>query len=163
MKTRLSVAAVLLVLSLVISGTALAARGGCCAAGEGPAVMNELTPEQKQQVLSLRTDFMKKQEAVRSEMAKKRIEMMELASKDKPDEQAIEKKRQEMWAVQDNMRNERRAMGTKFRAILTPEQRQKMAPIGTGMGMGFGSGGPGGCAGQGGRGCGGCGMGSSSL
>ncbi len=60
MKIRLSVAAVLLVLSLVISGTALAARGGCCATGEGPAIINELTPEQKQQALSLRNRFHKK-------------------------------------------------------------------------------------------------------
>ncbi|MBI5248108.1 MAG: periplasmic heavy metal sensor, partial [Desulfomonile tiedjei] len=102
MKTRLSVAALSLVLLLALSGTALAARGGCCGGGDGPAIMNELTPEQKQQVSSLRLEFMKKQEAARSEMAKKRIELMELASKDKADEQVIEKKRQEMWALQDN-------------------------------------------------------------
>jgi Spy/CpxP family protein refolding chaperone len=113
----------------------------------------------------MRTEFMKKQEAVRSQMAQKRIELLELASKDKPDEQAIEKKRQEMWALQDQARDERRAMGTKFRALLTPEQRQKLGPVGMGMGFGRGAGGCGfgaGCGGGAGRGCGGPGF-SSTL
>jgi Spy/CpxP family protein refolding chaperone len=171
MKTKVSVAIVSLLFVLSLSGVAFAARGGCCAGAGGPAILDELSPEQKQQVLSLRTEFMKKQEAVRSEMAQKRIELMELASKDKADEQAIEKKRQEMWALQDTMRNERRAMSTKFRSLLTPEQRQKFGSFGMGFGSGFGQGGgcgggagfggPGG--GGGGRGCGGCGLRSSSM
>jgi Spy/CpxP family protein refolding chaperone len=159
MKTRLSVTAAALTLLGLFSGNAFAAKAGCCGGG-GPAIFNELSPEQRQQALSLRTDLMKKQEAIRSEIAQKRIELMEKASQGKPDEQTIEKKRQEIWALQDNMRNERRAMGTKFRAILTPEQRQKLGPMG--FGSGFGSGGRGGC-GFGGGGCGGCGKGSSSL
>lgn len=162
MKTRLSIAAASLALLLMLSGNVLAVRGGCCGGGGGPAIWNELTPEQKQQFSSLRVEFMKKQEALRSEMAGKRIELMELASKDKADEQAIEKKRQEMWALQDNMRNERRAMGSKFRALLTPEQKQKLGPLG--MGFGPGSGGKGGCGGCAGcLGGGGGGMRSSNL
>ena len=180
MKTKVSVAIVSLLFLLSLSGVAFAARGGCCGGAGGPAILDELSPEQKQQVLSLRTEFMKKQEAVRSEMAQKRIELMELASKDKADEQAIEKKRQEMWALQDTMRNERRAMSAKFRSLLTPEQRQKFGSTGMGFGGGFGQGagcgGGGGCGGfgggagfggpgggGGGRGCGGCGLRSSSL
>lgn len=175
MKTKVSVAIVSLLFLLSLSGVAFAAWGGCCAGagGGGPAILDQLSPEQKQQVLSLRTEFMKKQEAVRSEMAQKRIELMELAAKDKADEQAIEKKRQEIWALQDTMRNERRAMSTKFRSLLTPEQRQKFGSLGMGFGGGLGQGGGcggGGCGGLGGAGfggggsgCGACPMRSSSL
>lgn len=165
MKSRMSIAILAALFVLSVSVTAYAQRGACCAGGGGPAVWNELNPEQKQQAAALRTEFMKKQEAVRAQMAQKRIELLELASKDKPDEQAIEKKRQEMWALQDQSRDERRAMGTKFRALLTPEQRQKLGPVGMGMGFGRGAGGCGfgaGCGGGPGRGCGGPGF-SSTL
>jgi hypothetical protein len=104
-------------------------------------------------------------EALRSEVAQKRIEMLDLASKDKPDEQAIEKKRQEIWALKDSMRNDRRAMGTKIRSLLTPEQKQKLGPFaGIGMdkgGMGFGGGCPMMGRGSGGKGC--CGGGMPNL
>jgi Spy/CpxP family protein refolding chaperone len=106
--------------------------------GRWAAVMNDLTPEQQKQATALKIEAMKKFEEFRSQMAKKRIELMELASKDTPDEQAIEKKRQELWSIQDAARNEHRAMGTKFRALLTPEQRKKLGPFGPGMGMGMG-------------------------
>ena len=163
MKTKLSAAFISLVLLIAVAGSAMEATGSCCAPGGGaggPAVLNELAPEQKQQVLTLRTELMKKMEAVRSEAAKKRIELMELSSQEKTDEAAIEKKRQEIWALQDSMRNEQRAMSTKLRTLLTPEQRQKMGPMG--MGFGFGPG-AGGCGGSGGAGCGGCPMRSSGL
>jgi Spy/CpxP family protein refolding chaperone len=164
MKSRMSIAVLAALFVLSVSVAAYAERGGCCGGGGGPAVWNELSPEQKQQASAMRTEFMKKQEAVRSQMAQKRIELMELASKDKPDEQAIEKKRQEMWALQDQARDERRAMGTKFRALLTPEQRQKLGPVGMGMGFGRGAGGGGfgaGCGAGNGRGCGGPGFSST--
>ncbi len=105
--------------------------------GKGAAFWNELTPDQKKEFTSLRTEFMKKQEALRSQMAQKRIELFELASKEKPDEQAVEKKRQEIWALQDTMRNEQRAFGTKIRSLLTPEQREKLGPHWTWNGYGF--------------------------
>ena len=86
------------------------------------------------------TELLKKQEQLRAELGNKRIELMELAQKDSPDEQSVEKKRQEIWSLQDAMRNEARTLDTKFRAILTPEQRQKLGPV-RGMGCG-GCGGP---------------------
>jgi Spy/CpxP family protein refolding chaperone len=143
--------------------------GGCCGAGPGAAIWNELSPDQQKQMTSLRTELLKKVEGVRAEIAKKRVEMLDLASKDKPDEQAIEKKRQEIWALRDSMRDDRRAMGSKIRGLLTPEQKQKLGPFGPGMGMGgMGSGGgcPMGRGFGGGKGCGGCGAwggGMSSL
>jgi hypothetical protein len=133
------------------AGTLFAEPAGvppCC---QG-SVFNDLNPEQKQQIGSLRLEFMKKAEDTRSQMAKKRLEMLELASKDKADESLVEKKRPEMWALQDQMRNERREFGTKIRSLLTPEQRQKIGPMGPGFGAGLGSGRGG--FGGGGQGCG---------
>lgn len=128
---------------------------GCCGGGpglgpmgRGDALWGDLSKEQKQQVDALRLDLLKKQQAIQSEMAKKRIESMELASKDKPDEQAIQKKREEMWALQDQMRNERRDFQTKLSGLLTPEQRSKLGGFGPGMGCPMGMGGCGAGAGR---------------
>jgi Spy/CpxP family protein refolding chaperone len=132
--TKTTLLAALIAVLLMASGAS--AQMGCCpgGAGKGAAAWADLTPDQQN-------------------LAKKRIELMELASKEKPDEQAIEKKRKEIWDLQDAMRNERRSMATKFRALLTPDQKQKLGP----MGFGFGGMGPGGFCGFGGdRGCGGC-------
>ncbi len=144
--------AVTVLLGLFVTANVYAA--GCCggmAVPQSGAVLGDLTKEQQKQVADLRTEFFKKQEQLRSELGNKRIDLMELAQKDSPDEQSIEKKRQEIWSLQDAMRNEARTFDTKFRAILTPEQRQKLGP-GTGMGSG-------GCAGPrvgSGAGCAGC-------
>lgn len=151
-------------IAVVLIASAASAQMACCAggAGKGAAVWSDLTPEQQKQVTTLRNDFAKKQETLRSDMAKKSIELMELASKEKPDEQAIEKKRQEIWDLQDAMRNEQRSMGTKFRALLTPEQKQKLGPLaldstnmgacgGCGFGAGCGFAGSKCCGGQPGR------------
>ena len=166
--TRATVVAASMMVLLVASA-ASAQQMGCCSggAGLGAAAWGDLTPEQQKQVTTLRNDFFKKQETLRSDMAKKRIELMELASKDKPDKEAIEKKKQEVWAAQDAMRNEARAMSTKFRALLTPEQKQKLGPGGPGFGgMNIGGGcalGGSGCGFGRGRGCGGCSGRMSSL
>jgi Spy/CpxP family protein refolding chaperone len=154
---------------LLVASAASAQQMGCCSGGigTGAAVWGDLTSEQQKQMSALRTEFFKKQETLRSEMAKKRIEMMEMASKENPDEQSIDKKKQEIWALQDSMRNEGRAMSTKLRALLTPEQKQKLGPGGPGFGgMNPGTGrgfGGGGCGFGGGRGCGGCAGRVSSL
>jgi Spy/CpxP family protein refolding chaperone len=127
---------------LGLFATASVYAAGCCGGMAGPqsgAVLGDLTKEQQKQVADLRTEFLKKQERLRSELGNKRIELMELAQKDSPDEQSIEKKRQEIWSLQDAIRNEARTLDTKFRTILTPEQRQKLGPV---RGMGCG-----GCAG----------------
>ena len=124
--------------------------GGCGAcpmsgggAGACPALGNiQLSDQQKDQMNTMRAEFLKKQEALRAEKAQKSIEILELSSKKPLDEAALEKKRQEIWAIQDKMRAEGRTMGTKFRSILTPEQKEK---VGSG-GFGFG---PGGCGGKG--------------
>ncbi len=115
--------------------------------GQGLAQIDNLTKEQKAQMSSLRTDFLKKEETLRSQKAQKRIELMDLASKSPQDEAAIQKKKEEIWTIQDQMRNEGRAFGTKIRSLLTPEQREKMG-VWSGRGPGFC--GSGGCRGMGG-------------
>lgn len=141
MKSTKAMIPVVLVIALILT-TAAYADPGRWGSGMGPggAVWGDLTKEQQKQVESLKLDLLKKTEPLRAQMSQKRIEMMELTSKDNPDEQAIEKKRQEIWALQDTMRNERRAMSTKFRSLLTPEQRQKLGASGPGGGMGCGGG-----------------------
>jgi hypothetical protein len=120
-------------LAVLVTSTVYA--GGCCgiAAGLASLAPGDLSKDQQKKVADLRTEFLKKQEQLRAEMGKKRIELMELAQKESPDEQAIQKKKQEIWSLQDAMRNQARTFGTKFRALLTPEQRQKLGP-GPGMG-----------------------------
>ncbi len=101
--------AVTVLLGLFVTANVYAA--GCCGGMAGPqsgAVFGDLTKEQQKQVADLRTEFLKKQEQLRTELGNKRIDLMELAQKDSPDEQSIEKKRQEIWSLQDAMRNEAR-------------------------------------------------------
>jgi len=165
MKTRLAVVSVLSAVALltvcsVYAGPGEMGRGS--GLGKGASVWNDLSKEQKDQATVLRLDFMKKANELMAQMGKKRIELLESTSVEKPDEQAIQKKREEMWALQDAMRNERRAMGSKFRAILTPEQREKIGPLGPGMGGGCGFGGRGEGF-SGGRGCMGGGFGRMNL
>ena len=105
MKSTKVVIPVALLIALFMAVTVYAGPGRCCGGGggmgPGGAVWGDLTKEQQKQMESLRLDLLKKTEPLRAQMSQKRIEMMELASKDSPDEQAIEKKRQEIWALQD--------------------------------------------------------------
>ncbi len=96
----------------------------------------DLTKAQKEKIDSLRIDFLKKKLALKSQKGQKRIELIELMSKSPQDETAIEKKKEEIWAVKDQMRKEARAFGTSIRSTLTPEQREKMG-VWTGHGHGF--------------------------
>jgi Spy/CpxP family protein refolding chaperone len=132
---------VALVITLFLAVTVYAGPGrwgGGMGMGPFGAVWGDLTKDQQKQVESLRLDLLKKMQPLQAQMSQKRIEMMELASKDNPDEKAIEKKRQEIWSLQDTMRSERRAMSSKFRSLLTPEQRQKLGAFGPGAGIGCG-------------------------
>jgi Spy/CpxP family protein refolding chaperone len=152
------------VMLLLIASTAYAGPwgGGCCAGGPGGGswaarggnFWNALAPDQKKEALSLRTDFLKKIASLRADLSQKRIEMLELAQKDKPDEAAIQKKREEIWSLQDKMRNERRAFFTKMRSLIPANQQNKLGPYGPGFCPG---GGP--CRGLGGGSYGGCPLG----
>ncbi len=141
--------AIVLPLVLVIAAVSLANAGWGPGKGQGPgwhrgqgwgAVWNDLSEDQKKQVEALRLEFIKKIEPIQVQARKLQIEVMELWTKDKPDEAALEKKREELCALKDQMRDERRSMMTKIRSLLTPEQRKKIGPFGPGKGMGMGMG-----------------------
>lgn len=153
--SRILVSTAVIIVALATAALAqMAGPGGCCSA----AAIGDLTPDQQKQMNELKVESLKKTEQIRADMIKKRIEMMELTSKEKPDDSAIEKKRQEMWALQDLMRNENRELGSKIRALLTPEQKAKYGQAGFGPGCGMGAGrgcgmGAGSCGRGAGRGC----------
>jgi len=156
MKKTSVMAVALTMVCLLVVPTLWAGQGGR-GFGHGPgnfgAVLKDLSPEQQAQINTLRIDFMKKQLPLRTQMGQKRIEIAELTAAGKVDEATLQKKREEMWAIQDAMVKERRQFGTQLRAVLTPEQREKLGPFGGGMGGGFGCGFDGcGRGGKGGRG-----------
>jgi Spy/CpxP family protein refolding chaperone len=85
-----------------------------------------LSPDQKKQIRQLKIDKEKQMLALRNQIGQKRIEMMEINNADKPEEQAINKKEEEIWGIQDQIRQLKRASKQKFLSILTPEQRQQV-------------------------------------
>jgi Spy/CpxP family protein refolding chaperone len=143
-------------MSLLVASSVFAAGpcGGCpgfgggkgMGFGAGLAQIDNLTKDQQDKINTEKTDFLKKTEVVRSQKALKRIELMDFAAKNPQDEATIQKKKEEIWALQDQMRNEGRAFGTKIRSLLTPEQREKLGVAGLGRGF-CGHGGPGGMGG----------------
>ena len=135
----LAVAAVV----LAVFTTTYAIAGPCCGSGgwggmKGtggcPLFSQELSKDQQKQVSALQLEAMKKIQPLRAEIAKKRIELAELYQQEKPDDKSIQKKKEEIWTVQDSIRNVARALSTKFESLLTPEQKQKFGGFGPGMG-----------------------------
>lgn len=154
-------------MALLVGVASAYAQAPCCGGGPGgwgagPAGKGaawkgfDLSADQQKQFKQLRLDFLKKTEPLRTELSKKRLEMMELNASDKYDDAAAQKTINEMRALRDKMRVERRAFKDKMRTILTPEQRQKMGGSFLGRG-GCPGGGRGGCGF--GPGCGGFGRG----
>jgi Spy/CpxP family protein refolding chaperone len=151
----LAVAAMILAVFTLSNAQAFCCRG---TQGNTSSLQDQLSPEQKKQFADLRLDFMKKQESLRSEIAKKKIELMELSNKEKIDDQALEQKRKELYALQDGIRNERRSMTEKLFSLLTPDQKKSFGPF---SGEGCGACTQGGC--QMGWGCPACGQQSGQL
>jgi len=108
--------------------------------GSRVAMWGNLSPEQEKQVSAIRIASFKRQEQLRAEVGKKRIELMELAGKTNSGKLAIESKRQEIWALQDKARVERRTAGTRMRAILKADQGKQVGTFDQGMGPGYGRG-----------------------
>jgi Spy/CpxP family protein refolding chaperone len=147
----ISLLSVIMVVAFVATAGAQCWRGNGGFAGKG-GPMAKLTPEQRQKVQSLRLEFLKKTEPIRSEMRKKRIEMMELQAQAKPDPKAVDRVRQEMWNLQDKMIKERREMARSLDGIIPPGQRGGFGRFGRRGMMGrYGMGG--GLCGFGGGGC----------
>ncbi len=137
-KTALSIVATMALLAATTIASA-GDWGGCGCQGRDGAMgyrhgawlskLDNFTKDQKGRFDQLHNEFMKKTEALRSQKAQKRIELAELATKSPQDETAIQKKREEIWALKDKMINENRAFRLKVRSILTPEQREQLRTI----------------------------------
>lgn len=86
---------------------------------------DELSPEQRNKIKQARLETAKKMENLRSEIGKRRIELLELRFADKPDYAAIDKKRNEIMDLKDEKRKVRRQFKQSLVSVLTPEQREK--------------------------------------
>lgn len=121
----------------------------------------DLTTAQQQQIDQLRDAAIKQSAPLRAQMVHKRDELRHLWRADRPDRDTIAQKQTEL----DALRAQQRSIWTEFRyqvhALLTPEQRSKLAAWGgpgMGRGRGFRNGDPqGGGFGGGGFGRGGLG------
>jgi Spy/CpxP family protein refolding chaperone len=128
---------------VILTSIAVLAFAACASAWDGHGrghggkrFWELLTPDQDKQAKAMHLAFLKKIQPLRAEMGKKAIELRELAYQDNPDETAIQKKKQEMWTLQDQMRTDRRGLQTQLRSMLTPEQRNKIGPFGPRLGGG---------------------------
>jgi Spy/CpxP family protein refolding chaperone len=93
----------------------------------GPlAQIPDLTKAEKQKIDSLKIDFLKQKFALKAKKDQKKIELLELLSKSPQDENAIQKNKEEIWTLKDQLIKARRTFGTSVRAVLTPEQRDKL-------------------------------------
>jgi Spy/CpxP family protein refolding chaperone len=111
--------------------------------GKAPSIgriWSTLSDKQKMQVDQIKLDFLKKIQPLKTEKWKLKTEMLELALKSKPDETAIEKKRDELWMLKDKIRAQKRDAKRQLRKVLTPEQLNMVGPFGPRMGRGFGFG-----------------------
>jgi Spy/CpxP family protein refolding chaperone len=123
---KVMVAMVVLV-ALVVSAPAFAGDGKDHGKGMR-GFLSLLSADQQKQAKAFKLDFLKKTEPIRAAVGKKKIELKELAYKDNPDENALQKKKEEIWALKDQLRTERRALKKDLRALLTPDQRGKIGP-----------------------------------
>ena len=105
--------------------------------GPGPGMMN-LTPEQAGKIFDLKEKMHADTTGLRKQMMVKHAELAALGKAEKPDQNAIQAKQQELNALRDQMQEKM----TAFQL-----EAKKIAPdfnMGMGMGMGPGSGmGPG--------------------
>ncbi|MHB8204669.1 MAG: Spy/CpxP family protein refolding chaperone [Desulfomonilaceae bacterium] len=92
-------------------------------------IWNDLTKPQRDQIVSMQVDLIKKVTSLKAELGTKRAEMLQLVTKDNPDETAIEKKREEFWTTKDAIRAARRSFTKQLGNVLTPEQKKKMRTV----------------------------------
>lgn len=103
-------------------------------------IWSDLSADQKKQVDQIKLGYLKKTLDLKAQKRKLKVEMLEPALADSPDEQALEKKRDELWALKDKIRAHKRDAKKQLRKILTPEQRKEVGPFGPKLGRGFGFG-----------------------
>lgn len=104
-----------------------------------------LSPEQERKLRDLRTEFAKESERRSAEIRVAEIELDALLAEDKWDLSKIEPKVKQIAALQGELRFARIRTLAAGRAVLTPEQLERLKQIGHRMrsGWGFGGFGPG--------------------
>jgi Spy/CpxP family protein refolding chaperone len=117
---------VVLTVLIMAAGSSMAlAYQGCWGPGwRGDPGFTSLTPDQQKKVDDLRIEFIKKTEGLRTQISKKRLELMELSGKSSPDQKALDKAEQELWALQDTLRAEYRTYDAKMAKIVPSERRR---------------------------------------
>jgi len=117
-----------------------------------------LTDDQQARIEALRDACAKENSPLRSPLFDKKQELRALWNEAAPDAQKIRAKQKEMAELRDQLQDRMVQCRLDQRAVLTPEQQQKLASLGQGCG---GPCGGSGCEGRGhgGSGCGGPGGG----
>ena len=111
--------------------------------GAGPGYgggwcLNNLTPEQTQQMRDMREGFFQETQALRNEMQKKQLELRGLWGQANPDQAQILAKQKEINALRAQLQEQATQHRLEMRKILTPEQQAQMGAYGPGSGPGYG-------------------------
>jgi Spy/CpxP family protein refolding chaperone len=90
---------------------------------------DELNSEQRKQMQLLSLDYFTQRETTLSEIRKLKLEVKKMAAESSTyDEAAVEKKMKGYSQLKDNLRKQRGELATKFRSLLTVEQKAKIGP-----------------------------------
>ena len=104
--------------------------------GHGPGMMN-LTPEQAEKIFDLREKMYADTIGLRKQMMVKYAELETLSKAEKPDQNAIQAKQQELTALGDQMQEKMTAFQLEAKKIAPDfNMGMGMGMPGTGMGMG---------------------------
>ncbi len=114
------------------AGVPVQERGTC------EALWDKLSLDQRSQATSLCAGLHNQVDSIRGAIGQKKIELLQLLSKPTPDDSAIQVKRLEIRALQDKIRDERKATEARVRALITYGQRKPIGPFDTGMMPGLG-------------------------
>ena len=127
----------LLVLALALSlGLAASAWAQPMGKGMGPGMMN-LTPEQAGKIFDLKEKMHADTAGLRKQMMVKHAELVALWKAEKPDQNAIQAKQQELTALGDQMQEKMTAFQLEAKKIAPDfNMGMGMGMPGTGMGMG---------------------------
>ncbi|HBF37546.1 MAG TPA: hypothetical protein DDW50_09525 [Firmicutes bacterium] len=123
---------ILIITALVLIGTLT------CAAWAEPAAAPEnsclsgaynglnLSVDQQQKIMAIRQDFEKDTLSIKNEIRTKEKELRQLWAAEPLSESAIDSKTKEINALRIQLITKRRAMFTQMKAVLTPDQLEKL-------------------------------------
>jgi hypothetical protein len=141
MKTSRALTSVTLV-TVVLATIAVHAAPSGWSPGSGvgtcEVLWEKLSLDQRIQAISLCAGLHSQVDFIRGAIGQKKIELLEFLSKPTPDDSAIQLKRLEIRALQDKIRDERKATEARVRALITYGQRKPIGHFDTGMMPGLG-------------------------